>query len=203
MCAHGCCCVPVTSRLLPFLPLLLHVCDACGCRPVQGGRLSWVCRCLTPAHAAALCGHERCLVSVSDSWTWSVCAATSLHHDSAVPEACPGFSGSPQESRAVCGSGERYCQSYCPGHGRMGQCPEPVSEAVRDGAVGPLPREAVSSGGLLLDPHGVKGPSVFTLYVPFSLGPFSPGRALALTLGARQRGPIVTTGPHPSFFLWP
>lgn len=67
-CAHMCCCVTVISRPLPLLPLLLHVCNMCGCycccvlscvgRPsVLGVLLPHAC----PARATALCGCEHCL----------------------------------------------------------------------------------------------------------------------------------------------
>ena len=134
--------VAVVGRPLPLLPLLLHVCDIGGCCCVlcsAGGRVSQVHRCLTPVlHALLLC------VGVNAAWclsqtsrTVQSCAATSLYHDSASPAAGPGLSGS-HDNRG--GSGEGYCQSYSLGYGWLGWCPEPVSHAVRNGRVSPLPQ---------------------------------------------------------------
>lgn len=154
------------------------------------GRCHFCHCCLSPVLHVLLCVGV-CLVQS--------CVATSLSHDSAMPAASPGFPGSPHEGRTVGAVG-----AYPPGHGRMGQCPQPVSKAIRDATVSLLPREAAFPPvGCSWSPQEVDGATSFT---PYSIRLRGPPSQQALTLVAKQNGPwnqpqdpapLPSSGPFP------
>lgn len=93
----------------------------------------------------------------------------------------------------------------------MGQCPEPVSKAVRDGAVSLCQDRLSFLWWAALGAHGVKVATGFTPHIPFSLGVPPPPRpprpwhpqGTGSDPGGTHKMAGVTIGSHPSFFLWP
>lgn len=149
MCVCVCVCphirASLTSSPLPVLPLFcmsvtrVGAPAAAACCAVQGGRVSWVCCCLTPVlHTRLLC------VGTNAAWCLSLTHGLGQSVPPAVVITTQPSLKSAQVPLGFLGSAE-LCVGVVRGSARArvdGACPGPVWEAVRVGAVFPLPRNA-------------------------------------------------------------
>ena len=181
------------------------VATAAVCCPVQGGRVSRVCGCLTPVlHVLLLCvGVSPTHVCLRPHGLVPSCATASLYQHSAALQPAQVSLGLLLRTELCVGSGEGYCQPN-PGCGWLGHCQSRCPGLSELGGKSSAPEAVFPLVRCSRSPHGVEGATGFTP-IPFSLAspPSHPARPQQ-RLGSDPGGQAgVTRSSYPSLFLWP